>query len=102
METLLRGPLNADRAVQVALLNNRELQARFEEIGIAQADVIQAGLITNPNFSANFRFPDRSPSGTNIEYSIAQNFLELLVLPLRKRIANAQLAQAETGLPTKC
>ena len=96
VQMLLRPPLNADRAVQVALLNNRELQARFEEIGIAQADVIQAGLITNPNFSASFRFPDRSPSGTNIEYSIAQNFIELLVLPLRKRIANAQLAQVET------
>ncbi len=95
VETLLRRPLTAERAVQVALLNNRELQAQFEEIGIAQADVIQAGLITNPNFSASFRFPNRPPSGTNIEYSIAQNFLELLVMPLRIRIANAQLAQTE-------
>lgn len=92
---LVRRQLTAGSAVQIALLNNRELQARFEEIGIAQADVIQAGLITNPNFSASFRFPNRPPSGTNIEYSIAQNFLELLVLPLRKRIANAQLAQTE-------
>ena len=96
VQMLLRRPLHADRAVQVALLNNRELQARFEEIGIAQADVIQAGLITNPNFSASFRFPNRSLSGANIEYSIAQNFIELLVRPLRKRIATAQLAQTET------
>jgi len=96
VQTLLRRALTAERAVQVALLNNRELQARFEEIGIAQADVIQAGLISNPNFAASFRFPNRPPSGTNIEYSIAQNFLELLVLPLRKRIAAAQLAQTET------
>jgi cobalt-zinc-cadmium efflux system outer membrane protein len=87
--------LTADRAVQVALLNNRELQARFDEIGIAQADVIQAGLITNPNFSASFRFPNRAPSGTNIEYSVAQNFLELILLPMHKRIANAQLTQTE-------
>ncbi len=91
----LRRQLTAGSAVQIALLNNRELQARFEEIGIAQADVIQAGLITNPNFAASFRFPSRPPSGTNIEYSIAQNFLELLALPLRKRIAHAQLAQTE-------
>jgi outer membrane protein TolC len=96
VQTLLRHELTAERAVQVALLNNRELQARFEEIGIAQADVIQAGLISNPNFAGSFRFPDRPPSGTNIEYSIAQNFLDLLVLPLRKRIAAAQLAQTET------
>jgi cobalt-zinc-cadmium efflux system outer membrane protein len=96
VQTLLRRELTAERAVQVALLNNRELQERFEEIGIAQADVIQAGLISNPNFAGSFRFPDRSPSGTNIEYSIAQNLLDLLVLPLRKRIAAAQLAQTET------
>ncbi|MGI8431765.1 MAG: TolC family protein [Chthoniobacterales bacterium] len=95
VQDLLRRQLTAGSAVQIALLNNRELQARFEEIGIAQADVIQAGLITNPNFSASFRFPNRPPSGSNIEYSIAQNFLELLVLPLRKRIAHAQLAQTE-------
>ncbi len=93
---LLRRPLTADRAVQIALLNNRELQARFEEIGVAQADLIQAGLLSNPNFAASFRFPDRSPSGTNIEYSIAQNFLDLLVMPLRKRVAAAQVAETET------
>ncbi|MEO5719090.1 MAG: TolC family protein [Chthoniobacterales bacterium] len=95
VQTLLHRQLTAGSAVQIALLNNRELQARFEEIGIAQSEVIQAGLITNPNFSASFRFPNRPPSGTNIEYSIAQNFIELLMLPLRKRIANAQLAQTE-------
>ncbi|MGI8958136.1 MAG: TolC family protein [Chthoniobacterales bacterium] len=95
VQSHLRRQLTAGSAVQIALLNNRELQARFEEIGIAQSEVIQAGLISNPNFSASFRFPNRPPSGTNIEYAIAQNFLELLVLPLRKRIANAQLAQTE-------
>ncbi len=93
---LLQHNLTADRAVQVALLNSRELQARFEEIGIAQAELVQAGLLSNPNFSASFRFPDRPPSGTNIEYSIAQNFLELLLLPIRKRVAAAQLARVET------
>ena len=93
---ILRRELTADRAVQVALLNNRELQARFEEIGIVQADLIQASLISNPNFAASFRFPDRSPSGTDIEYSIAQNFLDLLIMPLRKRVAAAQVAETET------
>ena len=96
VQAILRRPLTAERAVQVALLNNRELQARFEEIGIAQADVIQAGLVSNPSFAASFRFPDRSPSGTNIEYSIAQNFLDLLVMPLRKRVAATQVAEIET------
>jgi cobalt-zinc-cadmium efflux system outer membrane protein len=94
--TLLRQSLTAESAVQIALLNNRDLQARFEEIGIAQADWVEAGLLSNPNVSASFRFPDRSPSGTNIEYSVAQNFLELLLIPLHKRIAAQQLAATET------
>src|SRR5947209_3293520 len=45
---LLEAKLSADTAVQVALLNNRSLQATYEELGIAQADVVQAGLLTNP------------------------------------------------------
>jgi len=96
VRSLLRRELTAEAAVQIALLNNRDLQARFEEIGIAQADLIQAGLLSNPNFFASFRFPNRPPSGTNIEYSVAQNFLELLLIPLRKRIAAQQLAATET------
>lgn len=98
VQALLAQKLTAERAVQIALLNNRELQARFEEIGIAQADLIEAGLLKNPSFAASFRFPNTSPSGTNIEYSIAQDFLDLLLVPLRKRIATAQLLQTETRI----
>ena len=71
VRALLQRELTADRAVQVALLNNRELQARFEEIGIAQADVIEAGLLSNPNFAASFRFPtDRRPERTSNTQSL--------------------------------
>ena len=96
VRAILRRELTADRAVQIALLNNRELQAHFEEIGIAQAAVIEAGLLSNPSLATSFRFPNQPPSGSNVEYSIAQNFLELIMLPLRKRIAAAQLARTET------
>src|SRR6266404_7704132 len=37
--SLLRRPVTADSAVQVALLNNHNLQATYEELGIAQADL---------------------------------------------------------------
>jgi cobalt-zinc-cadmium efflux system outer membrane protein len=101
VQTLLRHQLSANDAVQIALLNNRALQANFEEIGISQADLVQAGLLSNPTFAASWRFPDRSPSGTNAEYSIAQDFLQLIVLPIRKRIAAAQLAQTETRIASE-
>lgn len=37
VEALLAEALTADAAVQVALLNNRGLQAAFDELGIAEA-----------------------------------------------------------------
>ncbi len=48
---LLAKPLTVDDAVQVALLNNRGLQARFQALGITEAEVVQAGRIPNPGFS---------------------------------------------------
>src|SRR5262249_770492 len=92
---LLRKTLTGDAAVQVALLNNRELQATFEEIGIANADLIEAGLLKNPVFAGDARFPSSPPSATNIEMSIAQEFFELLVIPVRKKVAAAQLTKTK-------
>ena len=95
VHALLQRTLTADAAVQITLLNNRELQATFEEIGIAQGDLIEAGLLKNPIFAGDARFPNRAPSGTNLEMSIAQEFFDLLVIPLRKKVATAQLMKTE-------
>src|SRR5262249_2333552 len=48
VRALWNDTLTADRAVQVALLNNRSLQALYAELGVAQADLVQAGLLKNP------------------------------------------------------
>ena len=95
IRALLRRTLSADAAVQIALLNNRELQATFEEIGIAHADLIEAGLLKNPVFDVIGRFPDRPPSATNVELSVAQEFFDLLVIPLRKKVAAAHLGKTK-------
>lgn len=95
VHALLRGTLTVERVVQIALLNNRELQATFEEIGIANADLTEAGLLKNPVFDMSARFPDRPPSATNLEFGVVQDFLDLLMIPLRKKVAAAQLARAQ-------
>jgi cobalt-zinc-cadmium efflux system outer membrane protein len=95
VRALLRRTLTADRAVQVALLNNRELQATFEDIGIANADLIEAGLLKNPVFDASVLFPDRPPSAAKLVFGIAQDFLDLLMIPLRKKVAANELMRAE-------
>lgn len=91
VQALLNRLLNADTAAQVALLNNRHLQARLETFGISYADYIEASLPQNPRFSASFRFPDRPPSAANIEYSVAQNIVSLLLIPLKKSVARREL-----------
>jgi hypothetical protein len=44
LRSLLQRKLTADDAVQIAMLNNRDLQAMYSELGVAQADLVQAGL----------------------------------------------------------
>src|SRR5688500_18771781 len=93
VQQLLAQELTVDRAVQIALLNSPELQAEFEELGVAQADLVEAGLLRNPIFDASVRWADAG--GPNVELGITQSFLDLLFIPARKRVATAQLEAAK-------
>lgn len=83
------GELAGDHAVQIALLNNRRLQATYEDLMIAQADLVSAGLLSNPVFEAEVGFVEGG-GGTGLELSVVQEFLGVLQIPLRKRIAAAR------------
>jgi len=48
--------LTRDRAVEIALVNNPGLQATYEELGVSQADMVQAGLLRNPAFGLDLGF----------------------------------------------
>lgn len=88
---LLEAGLTRDRAIEIALVNNRSLQATYEALGISQADLVQAGLLKNPSLSLHIGFP--LGSGQNeLTGSLVQDFLDLFMLPLRKRIAQEQFA----------
>ncbi len=95
VRVLLKKPLTVNRAVQIALLNNRELLATFEDVGVSAADLREAGLWKNPSFDLSVRFPDRAPSGANWEEAVAFDLLDLLMLPLRKRVAADHLVAAQ-------
>lgn len=86
VRSMLAEPLSTDEAVQIALLNNRNLQAAYEELGVAQADIVQAGLLRNPIFDAEVRFVEGG-GGTGLELAVVQDFLDVFFIPLRKRIA---------------
>jgi len=90
--TRLKDGLTRQEAVQIALLNNREIQAAFEQIGIAKSDWVQAGLLHNPSLSAFFRFPSGG-SGTNTEADVLFPFSDLWQIPWRQKAAEAHLEQ---------
>ena len=98
IESLLATNLTADAAVQIALLNNPELYASLEELGVARAELIEAGLLSNPSLGAALGFPIDFSSGTKQEYSLAGNFLELVMLPLRRSLARKNFEQERLKL----
>lgn len=95
VKELLSAELSAEVGARVALLNNRTLQATLTEIGISQADLAQATRVSNPDLHAFVRFPDRPPDGANVELSLFQDLLDVLVQPLRKKLGVAQLEQTK-------
>jgi outer membrane protein TolC len=86
----LEQPLAADDAVQIALLNNRSLQARYWSLGIAEADLVQAGRLQNPVL--DFK---RSHGGgeVSIERTLTFNLLGLITAPMAGRIEGRRYEQ---------
>jgi len=76
---LLATPLSADAAVQIALLNNRGLQASFHELGITEAELVQAGRVPNPGFGFS-----RLQRGDEIELErgVHFNLARLIAMPM--------------------
>lgn len=83
---MLQSDLSVEEAVQIALLTNPRLQATYEDLGMAQADLVQAGLLRNPVFGITRARP-RGNSVTNFELEIAWDFLGIFTIPLRTKAA---------------
>lgn len=91
IQEMLSDELSLDEAVRIALLNNRRLQATYERLGIAQAQVVQAGLLRNPMLDVSLRFVEGPGSDYILEMGAIQDILDIFLIPLRKRLARAEL-----------
>lgn len=92
VDRLLKRTLTADTAVQIALLNNRGLQAVYNELGIADAVRVRQSLPPNPTFSITRL---AGAAETELEREIVGSILALATLPARTEIANARFRQAQ-------
>jgi len=89
---LLKEPLSADGAVELAYLSNRGLQASFSELGIAEADLVQAGRLRNPSLS----FGRLSGGGmVEIDRSVMFDVLGLLTMPATKAVMQRRFEEAQ-------
>lgn len=86
---LLARPLSPEDAVQIALFGNSGLQATFEDLGIAQAEVVTAGQLRNPDIAGFFRFPSSPPSGLNWNIGVDVWLLDAFLVPIRQKLADA-------------
>jgi cobalt-zinc-cadmium efflux system outer membrane protein len=93
VDELLSQPLTLDRALQVAMLNNRELRAVFEDLGVAQAELVEAGLLQNPVISGDLVNSTRG-NGLGGGLALSQSLLSAFLIPAQRRVAKARLAHA--------
>ena len=92
---LLAKPLSADAAVQIALLNNRGLQASFQELGIAEAELVQASRLSNPGLSV---LGLRRGNEREVERGFSFNLARLIALPMIRQMENRRFAAVQGGV----
>jgi outer membrane protein TolC len=89
---LLREPLSADAAVQIALLNHRGLQAAFHELGLSEAELVQASRAPNPGFSfGRFKAGDEREIERGWHFGLAR----LIAMPWLREAAQRRFEAAQ-------
>jgi outer membrane protein TolC len=92
IKTLLSAPLSSDSVVEITVLNHPRLRVALADLGIAEADLVQAGRLRNPGFS----FGRLSGNGeVEIDRAIMFDLSGLLSMPLRRAIEERRFAQTQ-------
>lgn len=92
VKELLGSLLTVDDAVQIALLNNRGLQASFYELGISESDFVQAGRLPNPGFTFS-----RTRQGAEVEVdrTLSFNIAKLFMMPYMRQMEQRRFEQTK-------
>ncbi|BBK31081.1 outer membrane protein TolC [Stella humosa] len=89
---LLAQPLSPDGAVQVAVLNNRALQAAYDDLGVSAAALVRASTPPNPGF----RYARTTGGGTvEIERGLTLDLIGLVTLPFAAAVEERHWQEAK-------
>lgn len=94
-ELLNHSPLTMDDAVRIALIANPKLRSEYAKLGLSGAEVYSAGRLSNPTFSASIMF---GGDGNKTTFGLAQSFTDLLLLPMRSRLAQGEFERAKVAM----
>ncbi len=92
---LLAAPLTADSTAQIALVNNPRIRGEYARLGLAAAEVYNAGRLSNPRFGAAVLFPNAASAANQVTFGLVQSFTDLLLLPARSRFAKGEFERAK-------
>jgi cobalt-zinc-cadmium efflux system outer membrane protein len=95
IQTLLTERLSASDAVYIALLNNPRLRAQYARLGFSAAEVYNAGRLSNPTFGVSVMYSDEHSTANQVTFGLAQSFTDLLLLPARGRLAEAEFEKTK-------
>lgn len=96
---LIAKPLSVDDAVQVALLNNKGLQASYFDLGISESNLVQAGRLPNPHFSmTRTSLVEGGVRNTTIDQALTINVLALLTMPQASKVERRRFEQSQRAV----
>lgn len=93
--------LDPDQAAVLAVLLNPELRAERDAHGEAEAQLVVAGLLRNPDFSFEATHPsspDPTPLVNTLAASLAFDLQSLCTRGAKRAAAQAELAQVDLGI----
>lgn len=90
-------PLDAEAVVRLALVHHPRVRQAYARIGLGRAELEEARRLSNPSFGFS-RLRTDSGEGAQITRSLSWGLSDLLMLPLRKRLAQGALDQLQNDV----
>lgn len=84
-------PLDMDEVAMIAVINNPDLKAARDQVGVAEAQAFTAGLLPNPTFSFAYGglISGVGATTSSVSATLTQDIVPLLTRSVRRRAALA-------------
>ncbi len=90
-------PLTLPQTIQILLSRSPQVRIELAQLGIADAEALQAELIENPHISIGALKPENG-GRWQLDTSLSQPLLALFTRPLRRELAQENLLEAQLRL----